>query len=295
MKHKKDPNQVIEKSPDRLEIMKEIEKLELEGKFDVDPEKDPPTIVLLPDKVDYLRTKSSSKVKTKVANKIGEKFLDELLKTNKLIIKEVNGLEYLNRVKTGAIITCNHFNPFDSLTVEKVFRMSEHAGSKTLYKVIREGNYTNFPGLYGFFFRNCDTLPLSSDRKTMMEFMEAVETILNDEDFILIYPEQSLWWNYKKPKPLKIGAFKFAAMHKVPVIPIFITMQDSDIIGDDGFPVQEYIVNISEAIYPDANLSVRENKEQMRDKNFEIWKNIYEDFYKIPLTYTTIKKDEPEL
>ena len=56
----------------------------------------------------------------------------------------------------------------------------------------------------------------------MMEFMEAVETILNDEDFILIYPEQSLWWNYKKPKPLKIGAFKFAAMHKVPVIPIFI-------------------------------------------------------------------------
>ena len=88
MKHKKDPNQVIEKSPDRLEIMKEIEKLELEGKFDVDPEKDPPTIVLLPDKVDYLRTKSSSKVKTKVANKIGEKFLDEILKTNKLIIKE---------------------------------------------------------------------------------------------------------------------------------------------------------------------------------------------------------------
>lgn len=84
-------------------------------------------------------------------------------------------------------------------------------------------------------------------------------------------------------------------MHKVPVIPIFITMQDSDIIGDDGFPVQEYIVNISEAIYPDANLSVRENKEQMRDKNFEIWKNIYEDFYKIPLTYTTIKKDEPEV
>ena len=81
-------------------------------------------------------------------------------------------------------------------------------------------------------------------------------------------------------------------MHKVPVIPIFITMQDSDIIGDDGFPVQKYIVNISEAIYPDANLSVRENKEQMRDKNFEIWKNIYEDFYKIPLTYTTIKKDE---
>ena len=38
----------IEKSPDRLAIMAEIEKLEREGKFDVDPEKDPPTIELEP-------------------------------------------------------------------------------------------------------------------------------------------------------------------------------------------------------------------------------------------------------
>ncbi len=32
-----------------------------------------------------------------------------------------------------------------------------------------------------------------------------------------------------------------AARNNVPIIPIFITMKDSDIIGDDGFPVQEYI------------------------------------------------------
>ena len=28
----------------------------------------------------------------------------------------------------------------------------------------------------------------------------------------------------------------------------------------------------------------------MKNKNFEVWKNIYEDFYKIPLEYTTEKK-----
>ena len=51
--------------------------------------------------------------------------------------------------------------------------MSENEKDKRLYKVIREGNYTNFPGLYGFFFRNCDTLPLSSNKRTMIEFLKA--------------------------------------------------------------------------------------------------------------------------
>ena len=229
----------------------------------------------------------TSKLKRIFANEVGERFLDNLLKNNKLIIKEVKGIENLNKISTGAMVTCNHFNPFDCFTVEKVFRMSGKIEEKRLYKVIREGNYTNFPGLYGFFFRNCDTLPLSSNKRTMVQFMKAVDTLLQKGDFILIYPEQSMWWNYKKPKPLKHGAFKMAARNNVPVIPIFITMEDSDKIDGEGFPIQEYTVNIAEPIFPDANLSQRENTEMMLNKNFEAWKEIYEDFYGIPLEYTT--------
>ncbi|CDB31868.1 1-acyl-sn-glycerol-3-phosphate acyltransferase [Clostridium sp. CAG:575] len=291
-KDKKDKEEVIEKSQYRVDVLKKIEKLEEEGKFDVDAEDDPPTIVLTPEDIDYLRTKMTSKIKRVFANKVGERFLDNLLKNNKLIIKEIRGIENLSKVTTGAIVTCNHFNPFDSFTIEKVFRISGKIEEKKLYKVIREGNYTNFPGLYGFFFRNCDTLPLSSNKRTMIEFMKAVDTLLQNGDFILIYPEQSLWWNYRKPKPLKPGAFKFASRNNVPVIPIFITMEDSDIIGEDGFPVQEYIVNISEPIYPDENLTEKQNTERLLNQNFEIWKNIYENFYGIPLAYTTKKSDE---
>ena len=29
----------------------------------------------------------------------------------------------------------------------------------------------------------------------------------------------------------------------------------------------------------------------MKEKNFEVWKNIYEEFYQIPLTYTTEKEE----
>lgn len=281
----------VEKSQYRMEVLKKIEKLEEEGRFDVDAEDDPPTIVLTPENIDYLRKKMTSKIKRVFANEVGERFLDNLLKNNKLIIKEIKGMENLSKISTGAIVTCNHFNPFDCFTIEKVFRLSGKIEEKRLYKVIREGNYTNFPGFYGFLFRNCDTLPLSSNKRTMVEFMKAVDVLLQKGDFILIYPEQSMWWNYKKPKPLKHGAFKLATKNNVPVIPIFITMQDSDIIDSDGFPVQEYIVNIAEPIYPEENLSQRENIENMLNKNFEVWKNIYEDFYGIPLEYTTIKKE----
>ena len=280
-----------EKYEQRLKVLRKIEELEKQGIFDKDVEDDPETIPLLPDDVDYLNKKSTSKIKSRIANGVAKRFLGELVRDNKLIIDKINGLENMKNITSGAIITCNHFNPFDSFSIEKVFRIAEMDKTKKLYKVIREGNYTNFPGLYGFFFRNCDTLPLSSNAKTMVEFMKAVDTILQRKDFILIYPEQSMWWNYKKPKPLKDGAFKFAVRNDVPVLPIFITMEDSSIIQDDGFPVQKYTINIEKPIYPDKNLNKKQNINMMRDKNFDVWKNIYENFYDIPLEYETITEN----
>ena len=265
-----------EKSKERIEVLKKIEELEKEGKFDIDVEDDPPTIVLSPENVDYLKKKSYSKIKTRLANRMGKRFLNELLKENKLIIKKINGIENLQNVKSGAMLTCNHFNPFDSFAIEKAFRTSGVSKHKKLYKVIREG----------FFFRNCDTLPLSSNRRTMIEFIKAVDTILKRKDFILIYPEQSMWWNYKKPKPLKNGGFKLAARNNVPIIPIFITMEDSNILGEDGFAIQEYTINIEKPIYPDESLNEKQNTEIMKNKNYEVWKKVYEDFYKIPLEYS---------
>ena len=284
--------QVIEKSKERLEVLKKIKELEENGIFDVDVEDDPPTVPLTPEDVDYLRTSRKSRIKSRMAYRMAQWFVEDLLKDNKLIIKKINGMENLKNVKTGAIVTCNHFNPYDSFTIEKVFRLAGQHKNKKLFKVIREGNYTNFPGMYGFFFRNCNTLPLSSNKRTMIEFVKAVDIILKRGDFILIYPEQSMWWNYRKPKPLKNGAFNFAARNNVPVIPIFITMEDSEIIGEDGFPVQEYTVNIEKPIYPDENLTEKENTEAMKEKNYEVWKNIYEDFYKMPLEYDTLENKE---
>ena len=93
--------------------------------------------------------------------------------------------------------------------------------------------------------------------------------------------------NYRKPKPLKEGAFYFAAKNNLPVVPCFITMEDSDVMGEDGFPVQAYTIHIGEPILPDSAKSVRVNTRDMLNRNYELWKEIYEETYRIPLAYTT--------
>ena len=158
--------------------------------------------------------------------------------------------------------------------------------------MIREGNYTSFPGFYGFLMRNCNTLPLSSNHRTMRKFLEATESLLRDGHLILVYPEQSMWWNYRKPKPLKDGAFILAARADLPVLPCFITMRDGDRIGPDGFPVQEYTVHIAPPLYPDRRLAYRERAADLRERNAAVWRALYEKHYQLPLTYADGREPE---
>lgn len=278
-----------ERAKDRVDIIKKIEELERAGKFDEDVEADPPSRVLMPEDIEYCRKGFSDKVKTKLAFMMARRFVNSLIEEKKLIIKEIRGIENFNSLYSGAIITCNHFNAFDSFAIQLAYEASEQS-NRTFYRVIREGNYTSFPGFYGFLMRHCNTLPLSSNRETLKKFLSAVDTLLAEGHLILVYPEQSMWWNYRKPKPLKSGAFTFAAKNNVPVLPCFITMKDSDIMGEDGFFVQEYTIHIAKPIYPDDNLNYRKNAVAMMNKNYEVWKEIYEKEYHIPLEYLTEEK-----
>ena len=272
------------KAKDRLEVLDKIARLEREGRFDEDVEEDPPTKELKPDDIDYLRKKISSKIKTKLTYKVARSFLNNIIANKQLIIKDIKGIENMNALKSGAIITCNHFNAFDSFAIQIAYEQSNQCKRK-LYRVIREGNYTNFPGFYGMLMRNCYTFPLSSNKDTMRKFMHSMDVVLQHGDFMVVYPEQSMWWNYRKPKPLKKGAFTFAAKNNVPVLPCFITMEDSDILGKDGFYVQEYTIHIAPAIYPDPEKSRAANVDMMKEENFEVWKQIYETSYEEPLVY----------
>jgi len=274
----------MEQSAHKLELLRRIADLEKKQLWHLDVEDDPETYPLLPHQVDYLNEKLTSKIMNKIANVFGARFFDKMIADGQLIIKEVRGIENFTAVEGGRIVTCNHFSVGDNYAVWKA--LCDHMNGKLLYKVIREGNYTNPPKPFGLFMRHCNTLPLSSQRATMKKFMKAFSELLKRGETILIYPEQGMWWNYRKPRPMQEGAFTLAQRNKAPIVPIFITMEDSRVLDGDGFFVQEYTVHILPAIYPDESLSAAENKKRMMEQNYEAWVRVYEDFYKKPLVYS---------
>ena len=273
----------MEKSAHKLELLRRIAELEAQGLWHLDVEDDPETYPLMPDDVDYLNEKLSSKIKNRIANIFGARFFDKMIAKRQLIIKEVRGIENFDAVEGGRFVTCNHFSVTDNYAVWKT--LCDHMGGKMLYKIIREGNYTNPPKPFGLFMRHCNTLPLSSQMSTMKKFMRAIKVLLERGETILIYPEQSMWWNYRKPKPRQDGAFSLAVRNKAPIVPIFITMEDSDVLDPDGFFVQAYTMHILPAIYPDPTLSRAEAIKKMKDENYEAWVKTYEEFYGMPLVY----------
>lgn len=269
---------------ERREVLKRIEEKEKAGLFYDSVENDPVSTELLPENVDYLCKKLSSKVKRRVANFVGDHYFLNLIKKDILVIDGVTGVEHLAALKNGAMLTCNHFSPFDNYIVFHCIR--KYLPKKYLYKVVREGNYTNFPGLYGFLFRHCNTLPLSRNRRTMINFSSAVNTLLQRGESILIYPEQEMWWNYKKPRPFKVGAFKMAYRAKVPVIPTLITMQDDETrLDKNGYPVQRHTLHILPPIYPDETLGDKVGAQVACDQAYALCKAKYEEVYQTPLVY----------
>ena len=172
----------VNRSPDRIAILEKIADYEKRGLFDCDVEDDPPTLPLDYSKVDYTGKRLKTKINTFFANIVAKNFYEKKIRRGELIIKEVRGMENYRSVKGGAMITCNHFSVCDNYAVYKT--IERDLGRRRLYKIIREGNYTSFKGLYGYFFRNCNTLPLTSSLKGFSVLMKAVSELFLISDLL---------------------------------------------------------------------------------------------------------------
>lgn len=260
-------------------IEEKIKVYERLGLFDVDVNDDPPAPILLPENADYECKKLKNKLLRFVANAIADRYFLRMIKKGKLIIDGIENEHILKDVlKNGAVVTCNHFSPYDNYIVFHCIR--KYLPQKYLYKVIREGNYTGFKGLYGFFFRHCHTLPLSSNAKTTSMFLKSTVKLLKNGESVLIYPEQAMWNDYEKPRPFKIGAFTIAQKADVPVLPLFITMKD-----DPKTRLKRHTLHVLSPVYPDNSLSKKVSAQTMLDKAYAECKDKYEEIYGKKLVY----------
>ena len=224
-------------------------------------------------------------IKNKIANKTVKKIAKEIYPNINII-----GLEKLDYVDltNGAIITSNHFNPLDSYNIRKIVEEKLH---KKLYIVVQDTNLA-MPGALGFLFNNIEVIPLlKSPNYIIKKFMPELKKILSKGNFVLIYPEEEMWFNYKLPRPCKRGAYQFAHELDVPVISCFVKMTDTNITDNNEFNIVKYDVFINKVIYPEKNESIKSDSRKMAEVDYETRKKAYEDAYNKELKYEFDIKD----
>lgn len=281
-KSKKFTAKNLENRKRKLKALGKIAQSELAGgeAFFNEVENDEPVTAISPNEADYLHEKFSTKIKAFFANAIAKK------KAKKIETKretEVVGEENLLGLR-GAVIVMNHFAEDDGVAISAAMRK---AGVKNkLYKTVSEREYRE-SGIKGFCLRYANTLPVAKNAKTAANFTKAVERYLCKGNFVLAYPERTVWWNYRKPRSFENAPFRYAVKACVPVVPCFVTLKNLPEFDENGFPMQKYTVHVMSPIYPSAYNTESENVEMLNKSAYAAVTKKYESVYGEKLTYCT--------
>lgn len=223
--------------------------------------------------------KMSFKIKSFFARRIATTLSSVLNKDTEIV-----GLENLEGLEGGAIVTCNHFSPLDNTIVRYLVHNKLH--KKRINIVSQETNFA-MPGFLGFLMNYADIIPISGNKNYMSgDFTKKLQSLVDKGEYVLIYPEQEMWFNFRKPRPTKRGAYYYAAKFQMPVISCFVEMIDETEVDRDDFMKVRYRIHVLPLIYPDPDLSIRENSVMMNEKDYEQKKNAYERAYGKELEYS---------
>ena len=228
----------------------------------------------------YLENKSSLAYRMKTALGV---FITKT--ATKIINKntEIVGLEKIPKGLGGVLITSNHFSPLENTVIR---HLTNTLGRKKLGIISQTSNFA-MTGIIGYIMNYADTIPISTDpRYLARDFLSVLKERLVDKNHaVLLYPEQEMWFNYRKPRPPKSGAYFYAAKLNVPIISCFVEIVDLDEDDTAQFKKVKYILHILDVLYPNPEKSVKENTEELGVLDYNLKKTCYETVYGKPLTY----------
>ena len=196
---------------------------------------------------------------------------------------EIVGIEKIPRDLGGMLITSNHFNPLENTVIR---HLTDKLGRKELGIISQTSNFA-MTGMLGYIMNYADTIPIYADPRYLAgDFLSVMrERLVDKKQPVLLYPEQEMWFNYRKPRPPKSGAYFYAAKLNVPIVSCFVEIADLDKDDTNEFKKVKYILHVLSVLYPDPEKSVRENTRELGDLDYRLKKNCYETVYGKPLTY----------
>lgn len=233
--------------------------------------------------------KHQTNFSAKVNNGIGHLMLDGFANTI-TASTEIKGTENLRDLpRGGAIVTSNHFNQIDALTIKRLANQMHEKLS-----IVIEDTNLMLPGFFRYLMNYIGTIPLvNSPNYIGNDFIKHLHDALIRNNWVLIYPEQEMWWNYRKPRKPQRGAYYFAAKQNVPIVSVFVEIQNLPKLEkkNPDFYQTKYIVHVLPVIYPDVTLSAKENSIQMMKKDYAQKVAAYEKAYGKKLNYDFSSED----
>ncbi len=195
----------------------------------------------------------------------------------------ITGLEKIPENLGGCLITSNHFSPLENTVIRY---LTNTLGRKRLGIISQTSNFA-MTGIVGFLMNYADTIPISSEPHYLAKDFPAIlkERLIDKKDAVLLYPEQEMWFNYRKPRPPKNGAYFYAAKLNVPLCSFFVEIIDFNMEDNSEFKKVKYVLHILDVLYPDKNKTVRENTDYLALTDYSLKKACYERVYGKKLTY----------
>jgi len=196
---------------------------------------------------------------------------------------QIVGLDKIPGDIGGALITSNHFSPMENTVIRHLVGALHR---KKLGIISQTSNFA-MTGVVGYLMNYADTIPISTDPRYLARgFMSVLkERLVDNKDAVLLYPEQEMWFNYRKPRPPKSGAYFYASKLDVPIISCFVEIVDTDKDDTEEFRKVRFILHILGVLYPDKEKTVRENTELLAQQDYELKKACYEQVYHKELSY----------
>lgn len=196
---------------------------------------------------------------------------------------KITGLQKVPKNLGGVLITSNHFSPLENTVIR---HLTNQMGRRTLGIISQTSNFA-MKGAIGFLMNYADTIPISAEPRYLARSFLCImrERLVEKKHAVLLYPEQEMWFNYRKPRPPKNGAYFFAAKLNVPILSCFTEI--TDLAEDDTpeFKKVQYTLHVLGVLYPNPEKSVKENTEQLAEQDYALKKQCYEQVYGKKLTY----------
>ena len=177
---------------------------------------------------------------------------------------KVEGKENLKKhkdiIEKGVVSCCNHVHMWDFLgIVSALFPIKP-------YVLIWADNIN---GEWGKMMRLIGGIPIpESGAKATITYLKAVKNLINEGNWLHIYPEGSMWEYYKPIRPFQRGASFFAVQNDKPVLPMAYTFREPNFIRKYIFrQIATFTLHIGEPIFKDETLPKKEQEADLTKRS----------------------------